>query len=292
MLPTCLAFYQQRVNHALEHTLSIVGPSQRLHDAMHYVMLDSGKRFRAALVYATTEVLHGSVYLADQAACAIELVHAYSLIHDDLPAMDDDDWRRGKPTCHKQFDEATAILAGDALQSLAFELLAEQPDLSDKQRIQQITSLAKAIGYCGMAAGQSLDIAAIGHVLTQHDLETMHSLKTGALIQACIEVGAYCVSPTPTKTLSALQEYARCVGLAFQVHDDVLDVIGSKESLGKQAGVDASNSKPTFVSLLGIEKSTAYAHSLITHALEKTTIFGDRASNLRELALFCIERAQ
>lgn len=289
-MPTCLSFYQQRVNHALQSLLPRTGPSQRLQNAMHYVMLDGGKRFRAALVYATTEALHGSVYLADHAACAVELVHAYSLVHDDLPAMDDDDWRRGKPTCHKQFDEATAILVGDALQSFAFEILSEQLHLSEKQCLHQITALAKAIGYAGMVGGQAIDIAAIGQHMTQQNLELMHQLKTGALIQTSVELGAYCVSEHPDPALSVLREYARLVGLAFQVHDDVLNVTGTKESLGKQAESDALRNKPTFASLLGIKKSQDYAKALIASALEKISIFGDTATHLHELALFCIER--
>lgn len=289
---SCLPFYQKRVNHALNTLLSASSPAPTLHKAMHYVMLDGGKRFRAALVFATTQALEGNLHLADHAACAAELVHAYSLVHDDLPAMDDDDWRRGKPSCHKQFNEAIAILVGDSLQTLAFSVLTTPNELSATKKIQQIQALAEAIGCQGMAAGQAIDIESIGHPLTQQQLESMHHLKTGALIQACVKLGALCVEDVSPAQYKALEEYAHLVGLAFQVHDDVLDATGSQESLGKQPGVDALHNKPTFTSLLGVKKSITYANQLITTALEKVTIFGEKAYNLRELALFCIERAR
>lgn len=292
MTPSCLPFYQQRVNHTLSTLLTTPSPAPTLDKAMHYVMLEGGKRFRAALVFATTQALEGSLYLADPAACATELVHAYSLVHDDLPAMDDDDWRRGKPSCHKQFNEAIAILVGDSLQTLAFSLLAAPNELPPTQQLKQIQILAQAIGYQGMAAGQAIDIESVGQALTQQQLESMHHLKTGVLIQACVKLGALCVPHTTPAQYHALEEYAQLLGLAFQVHDDVLDATGSQDTLGKQPGADAFLNKPTFTSLLGVNKSIAYANELITNALEKIAIFGENASNLRELARFCIERTQ
>src|SRR5512140_2893939 len=229
---------------------------QRLHEAMRYAVLDGGKRVRPLLAYAAGQLAGADPHIVDAAAAAVELVHGYSLVHDDLPCMDDDTLRRGQPTCHVAFGEAVALLAGDALQALAFEVLARGP-LPDPGRA--CAELARAAGAAGMAGGQAIDLAAVGTTLDLAQLETMHRMKTGALIRAAVLLGAACGAPLPDAHAAALDAYARAAGLAFQVVDDVLDVEGSAATLGKSAGKDAAQGKPTFVSALGLEAAKVRA---------------------------------
>jgi farnesyl diphosphate synthase len=242
---------------------------QRLHEAIRYSVLGGGKRVRPALVYATGAAIGVSESILDGAACAVELIHAYSLVHDDLPAMDNDDLRRGQPTCHKKFDEATAILVGDSLQCLAFELLAEGPGLPAEPsvRLKLVQLLAVASGTSGMAGGQALDLAAIGRKLSLAEVEEMHVRKTGALIHACVMMAAACVPQLSETVTRALNEYARAIGLAFQIQDDLLDVEGDVAVIGKATGADKALDKPTFPSVAGIEPSRQRMHELHARAL-------------------------
>lgn len=249
-LSSCRVRCDARMQQSLD-TLSAM--PARLVEAMRYSTLLGGKRIRPCLVYAGAAALGAPVQQADAAAAAIEFIHCYSLIHDDLPAMDDDDLRRGQPTLHRAFDEATAILAGDALQSLAFQLLAEMSELPADIRLQMIAMLARASGCDGMIAGQGIDMASIGRQLTLSELENMHRLKTGALISVSVELGALSAGCRDQAILAALRDYASCVGLAFQVQDDILDVVGDTRVLGKTQGADAARNKPTYVSLLGLD---------------------------------------
>jgi geranylgeranyl pyrophosphate synthase len=227
----------------------------RLHAAQRYSALAPGKRIRPALVYATAETLGVALPRVDGAACAAELIHAYSLVHDDLPAMDDDDLRRGRPTCHRAFDEATAILAGDSLQVLAFSVLATHPGLADEPatRVRQIDLLAQSSGTAGMAGGQALDLAAQGRTLALAEVERVHSLKTGALIRACVQMAAACASTLPAAERAALDRVGELVGLAFQIQDDILDVEGNADVLGKATGGDRARDKPTYPAVAGLE---------------------------------------
>jgi len=240
-------------------------PPAELHRAMRYSALGGGKRIRPVLVYATGKALGLETEQLDPLAMAIELIHAYSLIHDDLPAMDDDDLRRGRPTCHRAFDEATAILAGDALQALAFELLACSLPAS-RSGMAAIHEIAHACGSTGMAGGQALDLAAVGRQLDEPGLKEMHRLKTGALIRACITTPCL-LADIDQQTLAHLARYGECVGLAFQVHDDILDVTGDSELTGKNTLADEALGKPTFVSLLGLQESRRQARELRDQAL-------------------------
>ena len=242
---------------------------QRLHEAIRYSVLGGGKRVRPALVYATGAALGIPESVLDGAACAVELIHAYSLVHDDLPAMDDDDLRRGRPTCHKQFDEATAILVGDSLQCLAFELLADGPGLpaDASVRLKLVRLLAIASGTGGMAGGQALDLAAIGRKLSLAEVEEMHVRKTGALIHACVMMGAACAPQLSETITRAFDEYARAIGLAFQIQDDLLDVEGDVAVIGKATGADRALDKPTYPSVAGVEPSRQRMHELHTRAL-------------------------
>ena len=260
-----------------------------LHRAMTYSALSGGKRFRPVLAYATGQALDLEEVEVDPVAIAIELIHAYSLIHDDLPAMDDDDLRRGRPTCHKVFGEATAILAGDALQALAFDVLARELPADRGSSLHAIRSIARACGSTGMAGGQALDLAAVGRDIDVEDLKTMHRLKTGALIRA--SVTAPCIlADCAADDIAHLDAYADCIGLAFQVHDDILDVTGDSELIGKNTCADAALDKPTFPSMLGLDASRRYARELrdqaVTH-LEQTR--GD-TSVLAWLASYVISR--
>ncbi len=266
-----------------------------LQQAMAYSLFSGGKRIRPMLVYAACEALGGDLQQADPAACAVELIHAYSLVHDDLPAMDDDDLRRGKPTCHKAFDEAAAILAGDALQALAFEVLAQRACLPDADvpfdiRLQQIAALSEASGRHGMVGGQALDLAAVGKPLTLSELENMHQCKTGALIRASIRLGALASGCSDNEKLRQLDDYARAIGLAFQIQDDIIDVSSDTETLGKQQGSDQSQEKPTYVSLLGLKGAEEKASELHGRALNALTGFDSRAFPLRSLAEFIVSR--
>jgi len=280
---------QARIETVLARTLPAadIAP-QTLHAAMRYSALGGGKRVRALLCYAAAELCNTSVEIADAAASAVELIHAYSLVHDDMPCMDDDDLRRGKPSCHKQYDDATALLVGDALQSLAFEVLAAPNLCADgHQQVQMLQILAKASGSTGMAGGQAIDLGAVGKPLTQPQLEGMHQLKTGALIQASVLLGA---NNGNTAQINAVRAYAHNIGLAFQVVDDILDVEADTSTLGKTAGKDALSHKPTYVTLLGLASAKAYAAALYDKALAPLAPFGEEARRLRELASFITQR--
>ena len=263
-----------------------------LHGAMRYSVMNGGKRIRPTLVYASGQAAGATPQALDRAACAIELIHAYSLIHDDLPAMDNDDLRRGKPSCHRAFDEATAILAGDALQSLAFQILASdaQSTVSEATRLRMIKTLALAAGSRGMAGGQAIDLAATKQQLNIAELEDMHIHKTGALIRASVVLGALC-SPSAAQTdIEKLDHYAKCIGLAFQIRDDILDVEGETETLGKNTGMDQRLEKSTYPSVIGLGAARQRAAELHTEALESLTGFDEKADPLRRISLYIIER--
>ena len=236
-----------------------------LGESMRYAVLDGGKRLRPLLVLAAADAVNGLREAALRAACAAELIHAYSLVHDDMPCMDNDVLRRGKPTVHVQFGEAQALLAGDALQALAFELLTPETDVPPAMQATLCRLLARAAGADGMAGGQAIDLASVGYMLTEDELRRMHRLKTGALLQGCVLLGAACADTTPA-ALTALREYGAALGLAFQVVDDILDVIADSQTLGKTAGKDAASDKPTYVSLLGLERARAHAEALRSEA--------------------------
>ena len=261
----------------------------KLIDAMRYSLLIGGKRVRPVLAYAAAHAISAPNSATDQLACALECVHTYSLIHDDLPAMDDDSLRRGQPTCHIQFDEATAILAGDALQCLAFEIIASTPNIEPSLLLKAINELALASGSNGMVLGQAIDLAAVNKQLGIEELEQMHSYKTGALIEASVVLGAISVEATEEQIL-ALRRYAKAIGLAFQVQDDIIDVTSDTQTLGKTQGADADKNKPTYVSLLGLEAAKEKAQTLRDTAIESLESFGDRAEHLKSLADFIIER--
>jgi farnesyl diphosphate synthase len=263
---------------------------QRLHAAMRYSVLEGGKRVRPLLAFAAGELGGAAPERVEIAAAAVELIHAYSLVHDDMPCMDDDVLRRGKPTCHVEYDEATALLVGDALQSLAFQLLSEHR-LNDEaaKQLQMVKLLAVASGSRGMAGGQAIDLASVGKQLTLPELEQMHIHKTGALIRAAILLGAYCGNLNQAQ-LDKLDRYGKCIGLAFQVVDDVLDSEADTATLGKTAGKDADNDKPTYVTLLGATAAKKMAAELHSEALDALTEFGASAQRLRELADFIVMR--
>ncbi len=288
--------FQNRVESALDARLppAAHAPQQRLHEAMRYVTLDGGKRVRASLVYAAGAAVGAPDSALDVPACAIELIHAYSLVHDDLPCMDNDDLRRGKPTCHKAYDEATALLAGDALQSLAFEILANDLALTvgTAQRLRMIALLAQAAGSHGMAGGQAIDLASGGRELALAQLEDMHLRKTGALIRAAVLLGALVRGDVVEAKLKTLEDYSHAIGLAFQITDDILDVEGTTETLGKNIGVDRARGKPTYPLLLGLPEAKARAKALHKQALESLVPLGDNGRFLAELAGFIIERRQ
>ena len=255
----------ERVEQALSAWVPSDAPA-RLGDAMRYAVLDGGKRLRPLLVLGAAEAVGGHPEAALRAACAVELIHAYSLVHDDMPCMDNDVLRRGKPTVHIAFGQATALLAGDALQALAFELLApEGPAIPDRTQAALCRLLARAAGQAGMAGGQAIDLAAVGQSLTEEELRRMHRLKTGALLQASVMMGAAC-GETTARARAGLEDYGRALGLAFQVVDDILDVTADSATLGKTAGKDALHDKPTYVSLLGLDRARAYAGELLEQA--------------------------
>jgi geranylgeranyl diphosphate synthase type II len=284
---------QKRVDDALQQLFQ--APSSelsRLYQAMAYSVLNGGKRVRPLLVYAACEALEGEAEQADAAACALELIHAYSLVHDDLPAMDDDDLRRGQPTTHRAFDEACAILAGDGLQSLAFEVLSDpqkNPQPAEL-RLAMVVSLAQAAGPAGMVGGQAIDLESVGQVIDRPALESMHRHKTGALIEASVRLGALASGRAEAHQLEALQRYAQAIGLAFQVQDDILDVESDTSTLGKTQGKDEANHKPTYPALLGLTVAKAYALELSDQALLALQPFGPRAEPLRALARYIITR--
>jgi farnesyl diphosphate synthase len=281
-----------RAEQALDRSLPPAEQSPAdLHRAMRYAVLGGGKRLRPLLVYAAAHALGEDGPQLDAAACAVELIHAYSLVHDDLPAMDDDALRRGRPTCHIVFGEAMAILAGDALQALAFEILADDTSRQTDTAtgMAMLRTLGRACGAEGMAGGQALDLAAVGHPLTLGELEHMHACKTGALIRASVQLGALAAG-ADGDTLQALDRYAHAVGLAFQVRDDVLDVEGESAVIGKTAGKDAAAAKPTFPSIIGLDASRARLAELTDTALAAIAPLGARAALLEELALYAAHR--
>jgi farnesyl diphosphate synthase len=280
----------QQVEQALAAWLPS-GPPTDLSEAMRYAVLDGGKRLRPLLVLAAAEAVQGNAEAALRAACAVELIHAYSLVHDDMPCMDNDVLRRGKPTVHVQFGQATALLAGDALQALAFELLAPgDAGVPDRTQAALCRLLARSAGHAGMAGGQAIDLAAVGRSLTEAQLRHMHRLKTGALLQASVMMGAACGDPSPQAS-SGLEGYGRAMGLAFQVVDDILDVTADSATLGKTAGKDAAQDKPTYVSLLGLDRARAHALELLEQARGAlaTTGLADTAA-LRALAEMVVHR--
>lgn len=264
-----------------------------LHEAMRYAVLGGGKRVRPLLVYAAGSALGVDRGALDGPACAVELIHAYSLVHDDLPAMDDDDLRRGKPTCHKAFDEATAILAGDALQALAFYILAHDPAIQTNAaaRLQMIETLTLASGSRGMVGGQAIDLAAVGATLTLPELEDMHIHKTGALIRASVALGALSHPHIDQDIFHRVDHYARCIGLAFQIRDDILDIESDTATLGKTQGADIARDKPTYPSLLGMTEAKQRASSLYQEALDCLSPLGTHAEPLRAIAAYIVERA-
>jgi len=294
-LSDILQRYREQVERALELLLNLPGtPAGPLHEAMRYATLGGGKRIRASLVYAAGEALGAQGPDLDVPACAVELVHSYSLVHDDLPCMDNDDLRRGRPSCHRAFDEATALLAGDALQSLAFELLASDDRLrvTADRRLRMIATLAQAIGARGMAGGQAIDLAAVGRRLRPEELEVMHQQKTGALIRAAVMLGALSAPPAPEALMSGLSDYGEAMGLAFQIVDDILDVEGETARLGKTAGADRARDKPTYPSILGLEGAKARAQELHARALVSLRPLGDNSEVLAGIADFILQRAQ
>jgi len=286
---------QQRVDQRLDAALDAEIPSATLLEAMRYACLGLGKRIRPVLTYASALAVGGELDTADNSAAAIELIHSYSLVHDDLPAMDDDDLRRGKPTVHKAYDEATAILVGDALQSLAFQILSadsvsEKNALGARNRLAMVQLLSQAAGATGMVGGQSLDFEAVGRELNIQQLEQMHSLKTGALIRCAVLLGGLSCKSTSDSQMTALAAYADNIGLAFQVQDDILDVVGDTSQLGKPQGSDSDKNKPTYVSVLGLEEAKALANSLSSKAIAALEEFPASADPLRELSAFVVSR--
>jgi len=285
--------WQARTERELAARLPLVTERPtRLHEALRYSALGGGKRARPALVYATANALCIPEGVVDGVACAVELIHAYSLVHDDLPAMDDDDLRRGRPTCHKAFDEATAILVGDALQVLAFETLASGPGLPADAalRLELVRLLAVASGTSGMAGGQALDLAAVGRQLSLAEVEEMHGRKTGALIHASVMMAAACSERTSETITRALDEFARAIGLAFQIQDDLLDIEGDAALLGKATGADRAHDKPTYPSCVGVEAARRRMHELHARALASLAIIGPRAATLASVSDWLVLR--
>ena len=261
----------------------------KLHQAMRYAALDGGKRVRPLLVFAAGAVFDAPTDALERAAAAVEMIHVYSLVHDDLPCMDDDDLRRGKPTVHRQYDEATALLVGDALQSQAFLVLSEGALASDR-KVAMLSQLAQAAGSCGMCGGQAIDLDAVGVALALPELEQMHRMKTGALLRASVLLGALAGKSLQASEQVALDAYADAIGLAFQVVDDILDATADSATLGKTAGKDAAQNKPTYVSILGLDPSLALAEKLRQDAHHALQPFGEAAVRLRELADLIVQR--
>ena len=290
-----LADWMAATQARIEAALSLLLPAAdsipaRLHDAMRYTTLGGGKRIRPLLVCAAGELTGATADRLDRIACAVELIHAYSLVHDDLPCMDNDALRRGRPTCHVEFDEPTALLVGDSLQTFAFELLASEPVTEPARQLEMIALLARASGSRGMAGGQAIDLAVVGQELDQPQLELMHALKTGALIRAAVLLGALAGQPLTADERSHLDRFAKRAGLLFQVVDDILDCTASTATLGKTAGKDEAADKPTYVSLLGLDAARSYADELRADALAALAIFGERAARLTQLADFICHR--
>ena len=290
-----MADIQARTEHALAQALPPASARpDLLHEAMRYAVLGGGKRVRALLVHGAGEIAGAAADELDRAAAAVELIHAYSLVHDDMPCMDDDALRRGKPTVHVEYDEATALLTGDALQTLAFEVLCGAEDTSAdalpaQRRIAMVRLLAQSSGSRGMAGGQAIDLASVGRSITLEELEFMHIRKTGALIRASVLLGAQC-GHCSGDTLERLDRYGKLVGLLFQVVDDILDANSDTATLGKTAGKDADNNKPTYVSLLGLAEARKLADSLLAETEAALTPLGHASTRLRELAGFIVHR--
>ncbi len=285
--------YREQVDNALLRCLPDENTQpEKLHAAMRYAVLGGGKRVRPVLVYATGAALGVEPSRLDAPACAVELVHAYSLVHDDLPAMDDDELRRGRPTCHIAFDEATAILAGDGLLTLAFDVLSadENSGVSAEQRLRMVRELAEASGNRGMVGSQAIDIAAEGTQLSLEQLQTMHRHKTGALIRAAVRLGALGCEQLSGEQAAALDRYAEAIGLAFQIRDDILDVEADTETLGKPQGSDEARNKPTYTSLLGLDGAKEKALALHQVALESLQEFGEAAEPLRWISAYIVDR--
>lgn len=292
--------YQKEIDQALlAHLPSQDTNPTRLHQAMHYVVFNGGKRVRPVLVYAAGQTLGADLTVLHAPAVAVELIHAYSLTHDDLPAMDDDDLRRGKPTCHKAYDEATAILTGDALLTLAFDVLSQNPNATNttssaardqtKNQLEMIRILAKASGAAGMVGGQAIDFFSMGTTLSLDELKYMHAHKTGALINASVLMGACAANADSTQT-QALSEYADCIGLSFQIRDDILDVEGDTAVIGKSQGSDQALNKPTYPALLGLDGAKQAALDLHDKALATLEIFDEKANTLRNLSAYIVNR--
>ncbi|HFD88241.1 MAG TPA: geranyl transferase [Gammaproteobacteria bacterium] len=285
----------ERIEDRLAHWLPNPRRYRRdFHQAMRYSTLDGGKRIRPLLMYATGVATQQNLDQLDGPACAVEMIHVYSLIHDDLPCMDDDDLRRGKPTCHKAYGLATAVLAGDALQALAFKILATDPAMTTdaKTRIQMIATMATAAGYQGMAGGQAIDLDAVGKKLTLFELEEMHIYKTGELIRAAVNMAAMNQPNLDDARAKVLNRYAECIGLAFQIRDDILDIEGDTETLGKQHGADQALGKPTFPDIIGLKESKIRLTELHEEALGSLDEFGEEADVLRDIANYIVDRVK
>lgn len=294
-MTTDLKQWQAAAQARTESVLETLMPSEnqapaKLHEAMRYVTLGGGKRLRPLLVCAAAELGNSDAAAAEYALAAVEFIHVYSLVHDDMPAMDNDSLRRGKPTCHVQYDEATALLVGDALQSLAFDVLSRPTNLPAPRQLAMLATLAQASGSLGMAGGQAIDLDNVGRAMNQAELEQMHSLKTGALIRAAVRLGALSCPDLGETELASLDRYAAKLGLAFQVIDDVLDCEADTATLGKTAGKDADNDKPTYVKLMGLSQARAYAETLVAEAVAELETFGSSALRLRQLAEFVTAR--
>jgi geranylgeranyl pyrophosphate synthase len=294
MVAELIRNYQDRAGRALDKRLPAaeLHPAD-LHQTMRYAVLGGGKRIRPVLVYSAGAAVGAALEALDGPACAVEFIHAYSLIHDDLPAMDNDDLRHGRPSCHKAFGEALAILAGDALQALAFQVFGQDPAMvaDPAIRLRMLDVLARAAGSRGMAGGQAIDLAAVGRKLTLAELENMHIHKTGALIRASVLLGALSQPAVDPAVLERLDRYAKCVGLAFQIRDDILDLIGDTAMLGKNQGADRALDKPTYPALLGLDGARDHARALYEEALASLDSLGVEADPLRWIAGYIVERA-
>jgi len=294
MVAELIRNYQDRVGRALDKRLPAaeLHPAD-LHQTMRYAVLGGGKRIRPVMVYSAGAAVGAALEALDGPACAVEFIHAYSLIHDDLPAMDNDDLRHGRPSCHKAFGEALAILAGDALQALAFQVFGQDPAMvaDPAIRLRMLDVLARAAGSRGMAGGQAIDLAAVGRKLTLAELENMHIHKTGALIRASVLLGALSQPAVDPAVLERLDRYAKCVGLAFQIRDDILDLIGDTATLGKNQGADRALDKPTYPALLGLDGARDHARALYEEALASLDSLGVEADPLRWIAGYIVERA-
>jgi farnesyl diphosphate synthase len=281
---------QAEMEDALAAFLPHQARPERLHDAMRFAVLDGGKRIRPLLTFAAGDLFSADAAALRRAAAAVEMIHAYSLVHDDMPCMDDDAMRRGKPTVHVKYDEATALLVGDALQSQAFLVLAEESTIAPARKIEMIRVLAQAAGSLGMCGGQAIDLSSVGLTLSLAELEQMHRMKTGALLSAAVLLGALGGKSLSASEEAALKAYADAIGLAFQVVDDVLDATADSATLGKTAGKDAADNKPTYVSILGLDRSRSLAEKLRHDAHNALMPFGEKARRLREIADLIVQR--